>query len=59
MRNNTYINSFFVEANKFKREGIFLDKDYIKQLDIKRKCIETAKELTPNFFTIVLIFLPP
>lgn len=43
MRNNTYINSFFVEANKFKREGIFLDKDYIKQLDIKRKCIETAK----------------
>lgn len=43
MRKNVYINSFFVEANKFKREGIFLDKDYIKQLDVKRKCIETSE----------------
>lgn len=43
MRNGTYVNSFFVEANKLKREGIYLDKEYIKQLDIKRKCVEMAQ----------------
>lgn len=45
VKNTVYINSFLVEANKLKTEGIFLNKDYIKDLNINKVCKESAKLL--------------
>lgn len=45
MENSVNVNNFFVEVSNLKREGIFLDKDYIKKLNIKKECLENARIL--------------